>query len=75
MDLQRMIRMDDYKLIVYPKAGIIRLFDLINDPAEMYNLASATTQKERVRAMFGQLQVLQAEMGDTLDLANYDFGL
>ena len=75
MDLQRMIRMDDYKLIVYPKAGIIRLFDLINDPAEMYNLASATTQKERVRAMFGQLQVLQAEMGDTLDLTNYDFGL
>jgi len=75
MDLQRMIRADDYKLIVYPKAGIIHLFDLINDPAEMHDLASATNQKERVRSMFGQLQELQAEMGDTLDLTKSNFGL
>lgn len=75
MDLQRMIRVDDYKLIVYPNAGVIKLFDLINDPSEQHNLAEATTQKERVKILFGQLQELQVEMGDTLNLSNYRFNL
>jgi len=75
MDLQRMIRMDDYKLIVYPRAGVIKLFDLINDPLEMHNLAGAGSQKERVLEMFGHLQELQVAMGDTLDLSNYSFNL
>ena len=75
MDLQRMIRVDDYKLIVYPKAGVIKLFDLINDPSEQHNLAGARAQKERVNILFGKLQELQVEMGDTLDLSNYTFNL
>jgi arylsulfatase A-like enzyme len=75
MDLQRMIRVDDYKLIVYPKAGVVKLFDLINDPSEQHNLAGATAQQERVKTLFGKLQELQVEMGDTLDLSNYRFNL
>ncbi|RLD92096.1 MAG: hypothetical protein DRJ29_12705 [Bacteroidetes bacterium] len=75
MDLQRMIRVDDFKLIVYPKAGVIKLFDLINDPSEQHNLAGARAQKERVKILFGKLQELQVEMGDTLDLSNYTFNL
>jgi arylsulfatase A-like enzyme len=75
MDLQRMIRMDDYKMIVYPRAGVIKIFDLINDPSEMYNLAGAVSQKERILMMFGKLQELQVTMGDTLDLSNYKFNL
>ena len=75
MDLQRMIRVDDYKLIVYPKAGVIKLFDLINDPSEQHNLAAATAQHERIRILFGKLQELQEEMGDTLKLTKYNFGL
>ena len=73
MDLQRMIRVDDYKLIVYPYAGVIKLFDLINDPSEKYNLAAATAQQERIRILFGKLQEQQVQMGDTLDLSNYVF--
>jgi arylsulfatase A-like enzyme len=73
MDLQRMIRVDDYKLIVYPKARLIRLFDLINDPLEMHDLAAASGERERIRSMFRELKGLQAEMGDTLDLSNYNF--
>ena len=49
MDVQRMIRMDDYKLIVYPYAGVKRLFDLSEDPQEMNDLAADPSQKERVR--------------------------
>ena len=75
MDLQRMIRLDDYKLIVYPKAGVIKLFDLINDPAEKYNLAAASGELDRVRSMFRQLQDLQVQMGDTLDLSFHSFKL
>ena len=73
MDLQRMIRVDDYKLIVYPNAGVIKLFDLINDPIEKYNLAAAKAQQERIRILFGKLQELQVQMGDTLNLSNYIF--
>ena len=73
MDLQRMIRVDDYKLIVYPNAGVIKLFDLINDPSEKYNLAAATAQQERILILFGKLQEQQVLMGDTLDLSNYVF--
>lgn len=75
MDLQRMVRVDDYKLIVYPRAGVIKLFDLINDPLEQHNLAGATAQKERVKSLYGKLQELQVEMGDTLDLSQYRFNL
>ena len=75
MDLQRMIRVDDYKLIVYPKAGVLKLFDLINDPSESHNLSGASAQQERIRTLFGQLQELQLEMGDTLNLSNYKFNL
>lgn len=75
MDLQRMIRVDDYKLIVYPEAQILKLFDLANDPLEMYNLAAASRQQDRIRSMYGKLLELQVEMGDTLDLTNYIFNL
>jgi arylsulfatase A-like enzyme len=75
MDLQRMIRVDDYKLIVYPNAGAIKLFDLINDPSEMYNLAAVPRHMERIRSMFGKLKELQVEMGDTLGLSDAAFNL
>ncbi len=75
MDLQRMIRVDDYKLIVYPNAGVIKLFDLINDPSEKYNLTAATAQQERIRILFDKLQEQQVQMGDTLKLTKHSFGL
>ncbi|MDF1574846.1 MAG: sulfatase-like hydrolase/transferase [Bacteroidales bacterium] len=75
MDLQRMIRIDDYKLIVYPGAGVIRLFDLLNDPAERFDLAGATGQQDRVRSMFVKLQETQDQMADTLKLEPGFFGL
>jgi arylsulfatase A-like enzyme len=70
MDLQRMIRKDDYKLMVYPAAGVLRFFDLINDPQEIHDLAASSGARERMRNMFRDLQELQKEMGDTLILTN-----
>ncbi len=71
MDLQRMIRVDEYKLIVYPKAGVVKLFDLVNDPLEMHNLAIASRQQDRLGSMFQKLEKLQVEMGDTLCLDGF----
>jgi arylsulfatase A-like enzyme len=73
MDLQRMIRMDDYKLIVYPYAGVKRLFNLAADPHEMYDLAGAPEHHERLDSMFEKLVELQADMGDTLNLKTFSF--
>ena len=75
MDLQRMIRADDFKLIVYPYAGVKRLFNLSVDPHEMNDLASDPAQKERLERMFGDLQELMVDMGDTLRLKDFKFVL
>jgi choline-sulfatase len=67
-DLQRMIRVNDWKLIVYPKAKVLRLFNLADDPQEMYDLAADPNQKERIRKLFARLLKLQDQMDDSLDL-------
>ncbi len=73
MDLQRMIRIKDYKLIVYPYAGVRRLFNLADDPEEMNDLASAPDQQDRLELMFDKLLELQAAMDDTLNLKAFPF--
>jgi arylsulfatase A-like enzyme len=65
---QRMIRKKDYKLIAYPRANVLRFFDLSSDPDELHDLASDPDQQERVETMFRELQELQVRMGDTLQL-------
>ena len=69
MDLQRMIRKNGYKLLVYPKLNKVLLFNMENDPLEMHDLSKEPEQKERVRQLFGDLLELQKEMKDSLDLS------
>jgi arylsulfatase A-like enzyme len=71
MKLQRMVRVGDYKLIVYPQAYRVRLFNLKDDPAEMNDLAGDAGQWPRIKDMFGTLMRLQSEMEDSLDLRPY----
>lgn len=73
MDRQRMIRVGDFKLIVYPYAGVRRLFHLEEDPEEMNDLAGNSEQEERVGQMHMQLKRLMKQMGDTLDLDSFDW--
>lgn len=70
---QRMIRLDDYKLIVFPYAGVRRLFNLEEDPLEMDDLSLDSDQQERLDIMFARLRESMREMGDTLDLAEFTF--
>ncbi|MCB1123199.1 MAG: sulfatase-like hydrolase/transferase [Verrucomicrobiae bacterium] len=71
MDLQRMMRVGDYKLIVYPQAYSVLLYNVADDPHEMVNLAGDPSQWPRIKEMFAQLVKRQAEMEDALDLRPY----
>ncbi len=68
MDLQRMIRKDGFKLLVYPKIDKVLLFDLKNDPMEIIDLADDPQYKDKVQSLFKELIDLQKTMDDTLDL-------
>ncbi len=70
-----MIRMGDYKLIVYPYAGVKRLFNLEDDPMEMNDLAANPDQQERMDTMLESLQAKMMEMGDTLQLKSFAFDI
>lgn len=68
LNLQRMVTMDGYKLILYPKVKKALLFNLKDDPAEMNDLAKRPESKTVMRRLFAVLLRLQKETGDPLDL-------
>lgn len=68
LDLQRAIIHDGFKLIVYPKAKIVRLYDLNEDAGERNDLAENPEYQERVQSLFRELLEQQRELKDTLDL-------
>ncbi len=70
-DLQRMIREDQFKLIAYPYAGRVRLYDLGNDPLEMNDLADVPKMQPLVYELFTKLEKLGKDMGDTLDIRSF----
>lgn len=75
VNLQRSIRKDGFKLIIYPKIDKILLFDLENDPEEMNDLSEDAGQQERIASLFQDLMEMQEEKGDGLDLGGLYEGL
>ena len=65
---QRMVRCGDFKLIVYPKAQTVLLYDVKSDPDEMNNLAGQPEYGDTVKTLFAELKRLQHEAGDPLEL-------
>ncbi len=70
LEKQRSIRTDQYKLIAYPNANVLRLYDIKNDPLEMKDLADQAGMKPVLKDLFAGLQKLQKEMNDSLDLSS-----
>ena len=68
IDLQRMVCMDGYKMIYYPKIDKTLLYNLKEDPFEMKNLADDPDNNGRIKKLKAHLKELQKEVGDTLDL-------
>jgi len=69
MDVQRMIRKDGFKLLIYPKIEKVLLFDMDNDTNEMSDLSDNPEYTEKVKTLFSELLVLQKTMDDRLDLS------
>ncbi|MDW7693185.1 sulfatase-like hydrolase/transferase [Flammeovirgaceae bacterium SG7u.111] len=69
-NLQRMVRKDGFKLILYPKANKVMLFDLKNDPEELTDLSGDEKYAEVKKSLFEEFLKVQKEMGDPLDITS-----
>lgn len=68
LPLQRMIRTDDWKMLVYPRAGVVRLYDRRRDPHERHDVANDPAHGTVINDLFAQLTRLQKRHDDALDL-------
>jgi arylsulfatase A-like enzyme len=75
LKFQRSVRTDTHKLILYPQAGQVQLFDVANDPWEMNNLAANSAHTATVSELFRELQAWQARISDKLVLHPDAFGI
>jgi len=71
MNLQRMIRTDNYKLIFYPEAGVYRLYDMVNDPEEINDIAGDPARNKLIKELSVHFKKQQVIMGDTLDMSRF----
>ncbi|MEX1238569.1 MAG: sulfatase-like hydrolase/transferase [Cyclobacteriaceae bacterium] len=71
MDLQRMVRTQEHKLIVYPTARKVLLFDLKKDPYEKTDLSAVPEYKEVLKSLIVELQRQQKVLNDPLDLTPF----
>jgi arylsulfatase A-like enzyme len=71
INLQRMLRTDEFKLIVYPKAKKIRLFNMLEDPNELNDLADNPEFELTKIDLIERLKKQQQLMNDPLDLHPY----
>lgn len=66
---QRMLRTERYKMIIYPIVNVVRLYDMVNDPHEINDLAQGRRRPvELLHSLFAQFQELQKEMNDPVDV-------
>ena len=69
LELQRAITHDGWKLIAYPKAKILRLYHLTDDPSEMIDLAGKVEHSALKQSLLERLAKQSKEFGDKLDLS------
>ena len=65
---QRAVTHDGYKLILYPKVPVARLFNLDKDPEEINDLASDAASKPMMKKLFAKLVELQKDVRDEMEL-------
>jgi arylsulfatase A-like enzyme len=65
-DFQRSVRTRQHKLIVYPQAKQVQLFDLKKDPWETLNLAEERSLAATKAKLYELLRAQQQQLGDPL---------
>lgn len=71
MGTQRMIRTKQYKMMIYPKANLVRLYNMEIDPFEMHDLAGDPKYRPVMDELFTNFKKLQTEVEDPLDVNSY----
>lgn len=69
--LSRCIVQDNWKLIIYPNAPKLRLFDLNTDPYELNDLADKPEYKSKIKQLSQVLIQEQKRLDDPLDITPY----
>lgn len=64
----RAVRTKEWKLIRYPERDYTQMFNLVNDPHELYNLAGDTSLQPKAEVLFELMQKWQVTTGDTISL-------
>ncbi|MGJ7033294.1 sulfatase-like hydrolase/transferase [Niabella hirudinis] len=72
MNLQRAVRVGNYKLIVYPEINKMLLFNLEKDPEEMQDLAASKDHRPVLSKLYNELIKQQKQLNDPLQLASLD---
>jgi arylsulfatase A-like enzyme len=72
---QRMVRTKTHKLLLYPEARKVQLFDIERDPWEMDNLAEDPALSATISGLFAELKRWQETVSDTLELDPSVFGV
>jgi len=65
--LQRMVTKNGWKLIYYPTIKVDLLYNLIEDPLEMNNLAKNPEYAGKLKELHAELDALCKKLGDPLD--------
>lgn len=68
---QRMIRTDDYKMMIYPSINRVRLYDMKNDPWEKHDLAHDPQYRPVMDDLLEIFRHVQAEVADPMDMTEY----
>lgn len=71
MNLQRSVRTEKHKLIIFPKVPVVLLFDLKKDPNELNDLSKESKYQPIKQELLGKLVAQQKVLGDTLDLSTF----
>lgn len=66
LGLQRTVRVGDWKLIWYPKADVIRLYNLAEDPEELNDLAKSERGQKELPRLKQAMREAQRDLGDGL---------
>ena len=69
-DVQRAVRDERWKLIVYPKINTIQFFDLENDPFEMNDIANDPKHASDQNRLTTLLRDWQKRLGDSQPLTS-----
>lgn len=64
-DVQRAIRVGDWKLIRYPQVNVTQLFNLAADPDEVNNRSADPAHADRLKSLLAKLAEGQKQYGDS----------